>query len=294
MIRSACKLGGRARGARHVDIRSLGDFAVLVAVLSLGVAPRAALGQTPGNPVFRRAEPAAQAPAAGPSPLDGVVFGVGLRRIRAVERQQSGRARQPAARQRCAEQQFLVEPGRSHPGARTTDVAAGVAGTEGRLDLMFGQNTETMQGGAQNEPRPQVYRNIFQAYGTYVFPVGSGLTVGFRQVLQCARLLRITMPTMKSTIPDPSLSTILPFYHMGVRTTYEINKKLTAQYWLVNGANQTEDFNGFKSNAFLLTVKPTKTISWNLNYYLGTENRTLTPAYNPGVPRPADTAGSFG
>ena len=29
-----------------------------------------------------------------------------------------------------------------------------------RVDLMFGQNTETLQGGGQNEPRPQVYRNI--------------------------------------------------------------------------------------------------------------------------------------
>ncbi len=42
---------------------------------------------------------------------------------------------------------------------------------------MFGQATETLQGGAHNEPRPQVYRNIFQAYGTYVVPLGSGLTV---------------------------------------------------------------------------------------------------------------------
>jgi hypothetical protein len=32
-----------------------------------------------------------------------------------------------------------------------------------RLDLMFGQATETLQGGAQNEPRPQVYRQVFQA-----------------------------------------------------------------------------------------------------------------------------------
>src|SRR5262249_53859609 len=47
---------------------------------------------------------------------------------------------------------------------RPPDVAAGRR-YGGRVDLMFGQNTETMQGGTQNEPRPQVYRNIFQAYG---------------------------------------------------------------------------------------------------------------------------------
>jgi hypothetical protein len=36
-----------------------------------------------------------------------------------------------------------------------------------------------LQGGAQNEPRPQVYRNVFQAYGTYVAPLGKGLTIDF-------------------------------------------------------------------------------------------------------------------
>jgi len=48
-----------------------------------------------------------------------------------------------------------------------------------RLDLQYGQATETLQGSAVNEPRPQVYRPVFQAYGTYVLPLGSGLTVDF-------------------------------------------------------------------------------------------------------------------
>ncbi|MGZ4853762.1 MAG: outer membrane beta-barrel protein, partial [Candidatus Angelobacter sp.] len=46
-----------------------------------------------------------------------------------------------------------------------------------RLDFQYGQATETLQGSAVNELRPQVYRPLFQAYGTYVFPAGSGLTV---------------------------------------------------------------------------------------------------------------------
>lgn len=46
-----------------------------------------------------------------------------------------------------------------------------------RLDLQFGQATETLQGNPANEPRPEIYRNIFQAYGTYIAPVGHGLNV---------------------------------------------------------------------------------------------------------------------
>jgi hypothetical protein len=38
----------------------------------------------------------------------------------------------------------------------------------GRLDLQFGQATDTLQGNPADEPRPQIYRNIFQAYGTFV------------------------------------------------------------------------------------------------------------------------------
>ncbi|MGA8743956.1 MAG: outer membrane beta-barrel protein, partial [Terracidiphilus sp.] len=48
-----------------------------------------------------------------------------------------------------------------------------------RVDLQFGQATETLQGNPVNEPRPDIYRNIFQAYGTYVIPEGSGLNFDF-------------------------------------------------------------------------------------------------------------------
>jgi hypothetical protein len=48
-----------------------------------------------------------------------------------------------------------------------------------RLDLQFGQATATLQGNPANEARPDIYRNIFQAYGTYVIPLGKGLTVDF-------------------------------------------------------------------------------------------------------------------
>lgn len=165
---------------------------------------------------------------------------------------------------------------------RAPDVAAGRR-YGARVDLMFGQNTETMQGGAQNEPRPQVYRNIFQAYGTYVFPVGSGLTVDFGKFAS-ALGIENNYAYEQINYSRSFYFDYLPFYHMGFRTTYNLNDKLSFQYWLVNGANQTESFNEGKSNAFLFTIKPTKTISWNVNYFFGNQNRDLTPALNSGIP----------
>ena len=48
-----------------------------------------------------------------------------------------------------------------------------------RVDLQFGQATDTLQGNPGNEPRPNIYQNIFQAYGTYVVPVGKGINIDF-------------------------------------------------------------------------------------------------------------------
>jgi hypothetical protein len=48
-----------------------------------------------------------------------------------------------------------------------------------RLDLQWGQATQTLQGNTANESRPEIYRNLFQAYGTFIVPVGKGLKVDF-------------------------------------------------------------------------------------------------------------------
>lgn len=152
-----------------------------------------------------------------------------------------------------------------------------------RLDLMFGQNTETLQGGAQNELRPQVYRNIFQAYGSYILPVGHGLQLDFGKF---ASSLGYEGNYSKDQFnySRAYFFNYLPFYHTGLRATYNLSDKLALQYWLVNGANQTEDFNGFKDQAVLVTYKPTKDISWNINYYEGQEQRDTIPALNPSIP----------
>jgi len=152
-----------------------------------------------------------------------------------------------------------------------------------RLDLQYGQATEAVQGSAANELRPQAYRPVFQAYGTYVAPLGSGLTLDFGK---WASSLGVESNYTKDQInySRSYLFNFLPFYHMGVRAGYNLTPKVNLTYWLVNGIQQTEDFNGFKSQAFLFTLKPTSTISWNLNYYFGQEQRDVVPVLNPGLP----------
>jgi hypothetical protein len=141
----------------------------------------------------------------------------------------------------------------------------------GRLDLQFGQATGTLQGNATNEPRPDIYRNIFQAYGTYVVPIGSGLTFDFGKWASSlgieGNFTQDQMNYSRSYWFD-----FLPFYHMGARLHYQVNSKLGLNYWVTNGTNQTEPFNGYKDEMFGFVLTPTKNISWTVNSYLGQEH----------------------
>ncbi len=144
-----------------------------------------------------------------------------------------------------------------------------------RLDLQFGQATETLQGNPANEPRPEIYRNIFQAYGTYVFPVGRGLTVDFGKWGSSIGIEgNYTKDQMNYT--RSFWFNYLPFYHMGVRANYKINDKLSANYWIVNGTDQSEPTNSFKDELFGFVAQPKKNVSWTVNYYLGQDNPDVT------------------
>ena len=154
----------------------------------------------------------------------------------------------------------------------------------GRLDLQFGQATETLQGNPVNEPRPEIYRNIFQAYGTYVFPLNKGLTVDLGK-FSSSLGMEGTYTKDQINYSRSLWFSALPFYHMGARVTYQITDAVAFNYWLVNGTQQTEPFNGFKDELFGFTLKPSKTVSWTLNYYLGQENPDVK--YYPANNAPA-------
>ena len=149
-----------------------------------------------------------------------------------------------------------------------------------RLDLQYGQATETVQGNAANEPRPQVYRNLWQAYGTYVFDAGNGLTVDFGK--WAGSLGYETNYTKDNFNYSRSYYfNFLPFYHFGFRTKYPLNDKVSLMYHLVNGVQQSEDFNGFKSHHVALVLTPTKRVSGQVNYYFGQEQKDRKPVLYP-------------
>jgi Putative beta-barrel porin-2, OmpL-like. bbp2 len=139
-----------------------------------------------------------------------------------------------------------------------------------RIDLQFGQATETVQGNAANEPRPEAYRHIWQAYGTYVFPIGRGLQVDFGKF---ASNLGYETNYAKDNnhFSRAYLFNFLPFYHSGLRTTLPVSDHLSLMYMLTNGIQQTEDFNNFKSHHVTAVAKLPRGLTWTGSYYFGQE-----------------------
>jgi Putative beta-barrel porin-2, OmpL-like. bbp2 len=157
-----------------------------------------------------------------------------------------------------------------------------------RLDLQYGQATESLQGNPANEPRPDIYRNVFQAYGTYVLPIGKGLTIDFGKF---ASSLGIEGNYTKDQM-NYSRSfwfNALPFYHMGARLNYKFSDSFAVNYWFVNGVQQAEPFNAYKDEFFGLAFTPSQKFSWNVNYYLGQEHPDVTYFPNGGAPPDAPT-----
>jgi hypothetical protein len=150
-----------------------------------------------------------------------------------------------------------------------------------RIDLQYGQATSTLQGNPANELRPDVYRNIFQAYGTYVFPVGKGLTLDFGK---WASSLGIEGNYTKDQL-NYSRSywfNYLPFYHTGIRAKYVVNDELAINAWITNGTQQTEAFNNYKDQLLGFVLTPTPALTWTVNYYQGQEHPDVIYLQNPG------------
>jgi hypothetical protein len=157
-----------------------------------------------------------------------------------------------------------------------------------RLDFQYGQATQTLQGNSVNEPRPEIYRNIFQAYGTYVAPIGNGVTIDFGKF---ASSLGYEGNYTKDQI-NYSRSfwlNIQPFYHLGLRANYKFNDVFAVNYWMVNGTNQSEPFNGFKDEFIGFAITPKKNVSWYIQYYLGQEHPDVMYFPNGGAPPNAPT-----
>ena len=250
-------------GARTTGISRL---AAAIALMALGTAaPATAQSPPPDDP---DAPGAPAATAADPDPFRFLRFGVTLEGYyqwnanEPYDRVTDLRAYDTRANTFGLQQTAVIVESR-------VDVDAGRR-FGGRLDLQFGQATAALQGSPANEPRPELYRNVWQAYGTYVFPLGRGLQVDFGKF---ASSLGYETNYAKDDhhFSRAYLFNFLPYYHTGLRVSLPLHDRLTLAYMLTNGIQQTEEFNDFKSHHVAASVTPVKAVTWTVNYYAGQE-----------------------
>jgi hypothetical protein len=172
------------------------------------------------------------------------------------------------------------------------DVAAGRR-FGARVDLQFGQATAVLQGSRANEPRPELYQNIWQAYGTYVIPVGRGLHADFGKFASNLGY-ETNYARDNHHFSRAYLFNFLPYYHTGVRLTLPVHDRVTLMYTLTNGIQQTEDVNDFKSSHVTAIVTPASGVSWTVSYYVGQEQPDTADTDGPdGRFRVVDTSISW-
>jgi hypothetical protein len=248
--------------------RVSGAWRVARLVMRVALALAVTHGRTDAQKATPPADPAPATVAAAPDPFRHVLFGVTL------EGYYQWNANEPYDRVSLLR---AYDTRANTFGMQQTAVIVEIAPEVAagrrygaRVDLQFGQATAALQGSPANEPRPELYRNVWQAYGTYVFPVGRGLQTDFGKF---ASNLGYETNYAKDNhhFSRAYLFNFLPYYHSGVRVSLPVTDQVTLMYMLTNGIQQTEEFNDFKSSHVTAIVAPVKSVSWTTSYYVGQE-----------------------
>jgi hypothetical protein len=137
-----------------------------------------------------------------------------------------------------------------------------------RLDLNYGPVADTVNA---FEPAGEVFRNIQQAYVSYMAPVGSGLTVDVGKFVTQHGAEVIEAKDNWNYSRSLLFALAIPYYHVGLRLGYAPNDKVAVGGAVVNGWNNATDNNSGKTYGLMATLKPTGSLSIVQNYMGGPE-----------------------
>ncbi len=169
------------------------------------------------------------------------------------------------------------------------DVAAEYASFRGHVALQAGPTAEGWYSEA-NEGRVgasgaaplgvETWKHVQQANVGWKAPVGRGLLLE-------GGLFLTTIGYEGPAVKDnwnwsrSNLFLALPFYHAGVRATYELTDRLTAMAMVTNGWNSLSDTNDGKSGQLQLTYKIPDALTVSFLYMGGPERSQSSPEGRP-------------
>ncbi|PYQ00219.1 MAG: hypothetical protein DMF83_28675 [Acidobacteria bacterium] len=121
-----------------------------------------------------------------------------------------------------------------------------------------------------------IFKAFEQGYLSWLAPVGKGLQFDAGKFVTLAGAEVIETKDNWNYSRSLLFALAIPYYHMGVRATYNVNDKVALAGYLVNGWNDAVDNNSGKTIAFQAVVKPHPKLSVVANFIGGPEQKSDT------------------
>ena len=121
------------------------------------------------------------------------------------------------------------------------------------------------------EPGTTNLKYVEQAYGSYLLPIGKGLQVDAGKYVTQHGAEVIEAKDNWNYSRSLLFALAIPYYHTGIRATYNINAKLSLTGNVVEGWNAVSNHNGFRTVGAQATIKPISMVTLVGNYMTGPE-----------------------
>src|SRR6266478_2067806 len=131
-----------------------------------------------------------------------------------------------------------------------------------RIDLDYGPTTDFVHAAEPTSPNipdangngRETFKNIQQAYVSWVAPIGKGLTIDFGKFVTHMGAEVIESKDNWNYSRSFLFAFAIPYYHAGVRASYPVSDKLTVNGYLYNGWNNVTDNNNQKTFGAEITL----------------------------------------
>ncbi len=155
----------------------------------------------------------------------------------------------------------------------TFEMAPGPVGF--RVDIAGGRAMKWM---AAADPAPGAFRYMEQAYISFKPAKAKGLEVDFGKFVTTAGAEVIESKDNWNYSRSLLFAWGIPYYHMGVKTSFPVGKHFTGGVLLVNGWNNLWDNNTGKTLGFVGNINVGK-VTWSNNFYTGPEKTDINKGF---------------
>jgi hypothetical protein len=143
-----------------------------------------------------------------------------------------------------------------------------------RADLDYGPTTDIVH--AAEPGGSDIFKTFEQGYLSWLAPVGKGLQFDAGKFVTQHGAEVIEAKDNWNYSRSLLFALAIPYYHMGVRATYNLNDKVALAGFLVNGWNNAVDNNSGKTIGIQAVLKPHPKLSLAANFMGGPEQKDDT------------------